>query len=215
MLFLQAKQENHIIYKLQIIIKILNLAFIILLIKFNSNILIVKFLSSLIFILKPICQYIYVRKKHKICLDKNEKMEKIPQKKDGMAQHIAYIVHNNTDVVVLSLFTNISTVSIYSIYLLVVNSIKSVIECLTSSIEATFGEMIAKKENLKLNEFFSKFECCYYICINILFSCAYVLIIPFIKLYTKKQSLILLKEVIKLYSKVYGCVYVIIICYYK
>ena len=109
------------------------------------NIQIVKLATAFIFVLRPILQMIYVKKKYNIDLKNVKDDYNIKQKWYGLAQHIAYIVYNNTDVVILTVFTNIVEVSVYSIYMLVVSSIKNIVMSFSSGIDAIFGNMIAKR----------------------------------------------------------------------
>ena len=45
-------------------------------------------------------QNIYVKKKYNIKLNEIDEEYKIKQKWDGLAQHIAYVVHENSDVAI-------------------------------------------------------------------------------------------------------------------
>ena len=183
-LFLKANQESYIISYIQIFTLILNTIITILLIRFKFSIHVVKLFSSLIFILRPLAQYYYVKRKYNFDLKKADKGYKLNQKWDGLSQHIAAVIHDNTDVVVLTLFCNLKIVSIYSVYFLVIKGIKNLIESLTNGIDAAFGDMIAKGEISILNKSFEKYEFLYFSIITIVFSCTFVLITPFIYVYT-------------------------------
>ena len=181
-LFLQAEQKTYIISIIQIGTLILNTIVTIVLIKLNVSIQIIKLASTFIFIFRPILQNIYVKKKYKLNLKDAGSNYKIKQKWDGLAQHIAAVIHNNTDVAILTLFVNTTEVSVYSIYLLIINGIKNLTQALTGGVDALFGDMIAKKE--KLNDNFKIYEGFYFtistiICLSTLF-----LISPFVSVYT-------------------------------
>ena len=184
-LYLQAEQKTYITSLIQIITLILNTVMIIILINFNTNIQIVKLVSAFIFVLRPILQNIYVKKKYNINLKNAKSGYKIKQKWDGLAQHIASVVHNNTDIVVLTLFTNTIEVSVYSVYLLVITGIKNLIQALTGGIEATFGDMIARGEKENLNRSFKTYEGLYFTLSTIICTATLFLILPFIKVYIK------------------------------
>jgi len=124
-LYLQAEQKTYITANIQMITTLLNTVFSIILIKLGANIQIVKLVSAFIFVLRPIVQNIYVVKKYGINLKNvNEKYE-LKQKWDGLAQHIASVVHENTDVTVLTIFTNTIEVSVYTVYLFVIKGVKN------------------------------------------------------------------------------------------
>lgn len=188
-LFLQAKQDNYIISIIQIGTLILNAIIIIILVKLGVNIQIVKLFSSTIFILRPILQNIYVRKKYKINLKEASPNYKIGQKWDALAQHIAYVVHTNTDIIILTLFCNLKEVSVYSVYLLIINSIRNILcNSFVNGVDSVFGDMIVKDEKDVLNKSFKTYEVVYLTISTITFVCTFILIIPFIKLYTYEMN---------------------------
>ncbi len=183
-LYLQAEQKTYITSIIQMIGYILNTLAIIVLVKCNASIQIVKLVSSIIFVLRPIVQNIYVRKKYNINLKDADKDYQLKQKWDGLAQHIAAVIHNNTDITILTFFTQITEVSVYSVYYLVVKGIKSIIQAFTGGIDASFGDMIAKGEKEQLNKSFKTYELFYYTITTIAYICTAILIIPFVEVYT-------------------------------
>ena len=184
-LYLQAEQRTYVIAIIQIITLILNTIIVCLLIYFKQSIQLVKLVSSLIFILRPIIQYLFVKKKYKINLKNVESDFEIEQKWDGLAQHIAYIAHNNADVVILTFCGNLALVSVYSVYSIIANTLRNIIQSFVGGLDAYFGIVIAKMDYKKLNNKFRIYECFYFIISTIVFSCALLLIVPFVKIYTK------------------------------
>lgn len=184
-LFLQAEQENYITYIIQILATILNAVLVILLVKRGESIQTVKLVSSIIFVMRPIIQNLYVKRKYKINLKNVDGNYELKQKWDGLSQHVAYIIHNNTDVAVLTLMKNITEVSVYSVYLLVINGIRTIIQSFSSGISALLGDMLARDEKEKLERTFNLYELMHFTLITIIFSVTLVMIIPFIKVYTK------------------------------
>ena len=184
-LFLQAKQKEYIISIISIITHILTIISIIILIKCNVSIQIIKLISAIIFIIRPIIQYIYVKRKHNINLKQSNKNYVFKQKWDGFVQHIAYVIHQNTDVIVISIFCPLQEVSVYSVYYLVVKSIKSFIQTFANGIKYSFGDMIAKKESSNLNNKFQVYETVFFTICTIIFTCTIILIVPFVSVYTK------------------------------
>ncbi|MBQ8472245.1 MAG: polysaccharide biosynthesis C-terminal domain-containing protein [Bacilli bacterium] len=184
-LFLQSDQKSYIISYIQIITYIINTFVIILLVKLKVDIRIVKLSSSIIFIFRPIFQNIYVRWKYKFNYTKYDKNYKIPNRYDGLSQHVAGLINSNSDVILLSLFTNISNVAIYSIYNMIISNLKSFINSFIVGTDAAFGLLYANKEEKKLSEVFNLYESFYLIIITIIYSCTFILIIPFIAVYTK------------------------------
>lgn len=184
-LYLQADQRAYIISIIQIATYILSIISLILLAMLGCSIQILKLVSGLIFVLRPILQNIYVRRKYDINLkDLDEKYE-LKQKWDGLAQHIAAVIHGNTDITVLTIFSTLSEVSVYSVYYIVIKGVNSIIQAFSNGIDALFGNMLANGEIKNLNRKFHLYEIIYFTLITIIFSCTMILIVPFISVYTK------------------------------
>ncbi len=184
-LYLQAEQKTYIIAIIQIGTLILNTIAVLVLIYFGQSIQIVKLVSAFIFVLRPILQNIYVKKKYKINLKMIEDNYKIKQKWNGLAQHIAYVVNSNTDVAILTIYGDLAQVSVYYVYSIIINSVKNVVESSVGGIDAAFGDMIAKGEQKALNKNFKIYEGFYFTVASIAFSAMLFLIVPFVKLYTQ------------------------------
>ncbi len=184
-LYLQAEQKNYIVSIIQIVTYILNIILIIILAKFGSSIQIIKLFSTLAFVLRPIIQNMYIKKKYKLHLYEASGDYKLNQKWDALAMHIASVIHGNTDITVLTIFCSLSEVSVYSVYYLVVKGIKAIIQSFSMGIDAIFGDMIAKNEQKNLNSKFNTYEVLYFSLCTILFVCAMILIVPFVLVYTR------------------------------
>ncbi len=184
-LFLQAEQKTYITSIIQIISYVLSIIAIVVMASAGSDVFMIKLVSGLLFVLRPILQNVYVKKKYNIDIKAASSNYKFKQKWDGLAQHIAAVIHNNTDITILTIFCTLAEVSVYSVYYLVVKGIKSLIQALTNGVDASFGDMIAKKEQQNLTCKFSTYECIYFTITAITFSCTIMLITPFIEVFTK------------------------------
>lgn len=183
-LFLQADQKTYVTSYIQIGTTILNTIMTLILIKLKASIQLVKLISATIFILRPILQNLYVKNKYGINFKKADKNYTIKQKWDGLAQHIAGVIYSNTDVTLLTIFSNVKEVSVYSVYNLIINGVKNVTSIFSSAIEAGFGDMIAKHEKENLNKKFNMYEFIYLSIVTVVFACTASLIVPFVRVYT-------------------------------
>ena len=183
-ILIQADQRQYINNILSIITVAINTLSIVILTRANCNIIIVKFASSIIYIIRPLALALYVKKHYKIDGKANRKTNRLSQKWTALGQHIAYFLHTNTDVVVLTLFVDLKTVSVYSVYNMIVTSIRNLAASFYNGIEAVFGSLYANHEYTKLNDIFGVYETLISFTSSVLFSTTAVLIIPFVKLYT-------------------------------
>ncbi len=180
-LFLKSDQKNYLIDNLNSFSYIFNLILIIVLVKCGTGILLIKLLSSIIYILKPIIIRIYFKKKYNIKIIK-DKTYKLKKQWDGLAHHIAAIVQSNTDVMLLTIFSNLTNVSIYSVHYLITNGINSVVISLTNGIDAFFGKKLVNSG--EVNSSFEIYTFIFYTIVTILLSMTIILIVPFISIYT-------------------------------
>ena len=184
-IYLQAEQKTYIVSYIQIVTTVINTILVIILVKLGLSIQLVKFGTAFVYTLRPILQNLYVKKKYNIKLNQNVKTIDIKQKWDGFAQHIATVIHRNTDIVVLTFFSTQKEISVYAIYMLIINNIKNVLDAMNSGISASLGDMIAKNEQENLKNKFSIYELLFYTTTTIVFICTLILIVPFVEVYTK------------------------------
>lgn len=108
----------------------------------------------------------------------------LPQKWDGLGQHIAYFLQTNTDIMILTIFIGLSEVSVYSIYNSIIACLSALVLTLNANLEAIFGNMLARKELQTLQDFFYRINFIISCAVSICFSAATSMIIPFVRLYT-------------------------------
>lgn len=182
---LQADQRLYIYNIIQIVSTVVNTVLACVLIKLGFSIHIVKLASSVVFTFSPLILNFYVTRQYH--LNKKAVPDNTALRNRGsvVAHSVANIVHDNTDVVVLTLLTDIKTVSVYAVYNLVLNGLKQVMTIFTSGLESAFGSMWVKKEIDNLYHNLRIYEFLIYSFVSVVFSCATVLIIPFVNIYTK------------------------------
>ena len=184
-LFIQSNQEGYLLAIINSITVILNTIITILLIKLKCSIMTIKIANAIIFIVRAKTYKIYVRKKYKINLSKKIEKYEIKQKRDAFAHQIAYIIDTNIDVVLITCVLGTAEVSVYTVYMLVIKGIKNIVSAIIGGVDATFGDMFAKKEYENVNKKFTIYQFFYFNIISILYNLCLVLIIPFIQIYTK------------------------------
>lgn len=183
-LLLNADQRGYIQYVAQIITLILNTFACYIIIKLGASIQIVKLTTSLIFLLRPLFLVFYVKKHYSIDPKITYTDEPIKQKWNGMAQHFASYVLNGTDNIVLTMFSTLGNVSIYSVYNVVIIGVKNALLSVTNGFQSLIGEMLTKKETMKLNAFFGFVEWFLHTGTTLVFGCTGVLIVDFVRVYT-------------------------------
>ena len=184
-LFLAADQRGYISYNIQIITLILNTIACYILINFGASIHIVKLTTSFIYLIRPVVLKIYADQNYSINRKIKYESEPIKQKWNGLAQHVTSVVLESTDTIVLTVFSTLSNVSIYSVYYLVIAGIKQLFTVTTNGVQALLGELYAKNDKEELVKCFSWTEWIIHTSTTFVFGCTVVLIVPFVLVYTK------------------------------
>lgn len=184
-LLIQADQKGYVISLIQSICVLFSAILSIILINMNVSIHLVKFISLLFLLLKPFFLHLYVKKHYTIRKRAYDHDFKFNQKWDSFGHHIAAIIHGNTDIVILTIFSsNLLLVSVYSIYNLIIKSIENIVLTFSSGMENIFGNMLAKKESEDVIDKFNIYETISLMLTTLFFSITIITIIPFINLYT-------------------------------
>lgn len=163
---------------------ILNTVFTVVLIKLGASVHIVKLGSVAAFLIQPLIIKLYVDRHYNINLKLHLTEEPLKQKWNGLAQHIAAVVQGNAATVVLTVFSTLENISIYSVYYLVAHGIRQVILSLNTGVKAMLGNMLAKNETDTLNKTFSTVEFAFHTVVTLLFGITGILILPFVRIYT-------------------------------
>lgn len=183
--FLKADKKVYVVSIVQITCIIINTIGVAILINIYPNVHIVKLFSALIYLLQPLIFNLYVKKKYKINKKTEPDKQALAQRWDGLGINIAAFIHNNTDVVILTLLADLKSVSIYSVYYLVTTGLKNLITSISGGIVPTLGHAYAESNSEKLNKIFDRYELIIYIATFLLFVLGGILITPFVMIYTK------------------------------
>ena len=183
-ILLQADNKTYIVSIFEIAAIILNALLTFLCIKLSFNVHLLKIVTGSIFIIKPICLFLYVKKYYSIKRSESTNKVEIQNKWNGLGQHIAYLIHSNTDIIIISIFLGALFSSVYSVYFMVISGIECLINAIITSLNATFGILYAKNDFDKLKRVFCKTIKFSYFLIFFLLGATFFLIIPFVKNYT-------------------------------
>lgn len=184
-MLLQADQCQHVYSVFQIFTTILNTCIAAILIKAGFSIHIVKLGSALVFSLNPILINLYCKKKYKINKSVKPNQSAIKQRWDAFSQTVSFFVHNNTDIIVLTCFTNTKEVSVYTVYNYVIANLQNILYNFVNGFGAAFGNMFARNEKELIHKNLKIFELIVFGLTSVIYSVAGVLIVPFALIYTK------------------------------
>ena len=182
---LQADQRQYITSILEIISVIVNTLLAVILIRLGVGIHGVKLGSAIAFSITPIGLNIIAKKRYHLNPYAQPDYSSISQRWDAFFHQLAAFIHNNTDITLLTIFTNTREISVYTVYYLVANGLKHVMNTLVVGVESAFGNIIAKNETDTLKKAVVHYETLLHVFSSILFGAAIVLVTPFVQVYTK------------------------------
>lgn len=185
-ILLNADQKSYIQCIVQIVVLLCNTCVSVFLITIGNSIQVVKLIASLILIMSPVIIRIYIKRNYSVNYKITYKEEPIKQKWNGIAQHFSYVILDGTDTIVLTVFSTLTNVSVYSVYHMIIYGIMQIYRAATNSFHAIIGDLWAKQEKDKLNKVFGNIETLLHYAVVFLFSCTAVLILPFVSIYTNE-----------------------------
>lgn len=167
--------------------KILQVFFII---KFHSF-----FIYILLLILDNLTQWLFFRKhykkKYSYITKTKEKYEGIKNDIKNLFWHkIGGLVVFNTDLILISKFTNLETVGIYASYQMILQVLSTIINILLNVLSPKIGKYIAEHTKQEVYIHFKKYDILFYF-ISIIFTyCTFILMDSFIGLWLGKEFLL-------------------------
>ncbi|GCF95131.1 hypothetical protein NRIC_30220 [Enterococcus florum] len=182
-LLILADNKHVFYYTLQSVVTIINLFLSIILIHFKQSIILVKFVNSSIFLINPLCLFFYVKIKYKIDYDIQPEENAFIQRWDGLAHHIANLSRNNIDILLMTIFFSPREISIYSVYMMILNGIGRFSRILTTGMDSIIGKMLALKEYDLLKNYFDRAQFLFALVVYIFITTISEVIIPFLNIY--------------------------------
>lgn len=181
---IEASQRQYISNLINVSTMIFNTIMTIILVSLNCSLIAVKLASSLVYFVRPILLSLYVRHHFTLTKARGGDREALKQKWDGLGQHIAYFLHSNTDVAIITIFSNLTLVAVYSVYNMVINAVQSLTISFVTGMEALFGDMLARRELNLLHKMFDYYEMLISFTSLIMYGTLLAMIVPFVRIYT-------------------------------
>lgn len=154
------------------------------------NIIIIQIGYFIINLLGTFIYYKIVKRKYSwINFYEKPDMVAISQKNAVLIHKVAGIVFQNTDIVILTFFCGLKVVSIYTMYKLVINMITTIIASFGDSFNFIFGQVFNGEHRKWYENIIDCFNVFYSSIAFALFTITSILIIPFLKIYTKGMDI--------------------------
>lgn len=154
-------------------------------VKIYPSIHLLKLFTGLLYLTQSVIYTYYVNKNYNINKS-NKKLDNslLKQRWNGFAVNVAAFIHSCTDISILTIFTNLSTVSVYSVYALVTSGLRQIVVAISRAIVPTIGQSYASNNQEELNIKMDLYEYIIFLLVFFLFSVGGLLITPFVMIYT-------------------------------
>ena len=185
---LMANQEGYVVALIQSAGTVANMVVSIGLIYAGASVLAVKAVATGVYVLRLFFLFSYAKKKYPD-LDFHAQPAEgaLKQKNAALFHQVVTIIVNNTDTTILTICLgsrSLLEVSVYGIYMLVVNAVNQLLTSFSNGLTAGFGEVIARREEETLKKSYSDYEYMFFLIFFVVVACMGVLLIPFISVYT-------------------------------
>lgn len=183
---LNASGKVYIVSLTQILIIIVNVILLVVIAEIYPQIHLIKLGSAVVFLLQPVMYTHFVKKFYKLDIHAEPDNVALSQRWDGFGQNLAFFIHSNTDVVLLTLFSGLLDVSVYSIYSLVVKGLKSMVISFSTAVVPSMGKILARGNKDEINSSVDMYEFGMDFVATLFFTCGVILIVPFVRIYTAR-----------------------------
>lgn len=183
---LTADQRTYVISSVGMLQAIFRAALIIICATLNTNVVMVYGIALVPVIVKVIILYRYCKQKYDF-LNFNEKpnIAAMGRRYDVIYQQILGVIQSGAPAMIATFVLDFFSVSVYSVYNMVMSGLNGILNIFISGLPAGFGELIAKKEYSVLKTTTTQFEVAYDFILTIVYGTTFAMMLPFITIYTR------------------------------
>lgn len=184
-LFLQAEQRFFVVCDVSSAGIVLNIILTVALVKIWPEIHAIKFVSSIAYLLQPLLLSSYIRKHFGRVRFASDEKYTLKDRWSGFSQNLAHYINLNTDIILITIFSSLSYVSVYSIYMMAINSLRSLVMTASNSYQSALGKYYVEPDQDYFRKKFDEFQTFIWIVSLVLFNTCLLLINPFVSIYTQ------------------------------
>lgn len=185
-LFLQAEQKIYIVNNVISVSLVVNIILAIISIRVYPNIHLLKVASSISFFIQPIVFQHFIKPEYKEYRRNMTDTIELKNRWSGFGQNLAHFVNMNTDVVLITVFSTLANVSVYTVYCLAINALRMIVASIGNSYQSSLGKYIVQGNDAATKDNFLTFCNGIWALSTILYCTCLIMINPFVQLYVGK-----------------------------
>ncbi len=179
-----ADQKNYILSLATTASTIVHVLVVILCACLGFSVVALKAISILTVFARSMILRIYLRKHYEWAnYNQEPDYSALSKRWDAFYMQVLWSLQSGAPIMIATVFTDMISVSIYSIYNLIITGITNITAIFMSGLQAAFGEILVGNDEEKLNNVYNQFCFAFYGVLSVIFSIAAVMIMPFIRVY--------------------------------
>jgi O-antigen/teichoic acid export membrane protein len=184
---LTADQKSYVISIISMVQLLLNLCVVVVLGYMRADIVLMRLLCSLsVLIAVPILRIYCTRKYPYVDYHAAPIKSALDQRWSALYLQVLGSIQTAAPITILTfVIGNLKLVSVYAVFNIVFSGLVGVINIFSGTLYPSFGELLISDKNKQLKNVYSEFETAYYYVITIVYGITSVMIMPFIKVYTR------------------------------
>ena len=182
---LTADRKTYVMSLAQVAAVVLNTCVAAALIKAGFGILTVKLASALVYLSRYLWLSAYVRGHYgRVDFRHEPDRAAVGQSRNALVHQIAGLVVFNSPLVLITVFCSLRDASVYTMYAMVFSAVNQMLGAFSNGMQAFFGESLARDAGERTARLFGLYETLFFTVLAFVYSMAFVLIMPFMSVYT-------------------------------
>ena len=181
---LLADGKAYVTSLINLMVTVLSYAARIVAISLGYSIVVVQTAFLLVSVTKAIVLYVYYRKQYPwIQYNKKADLSILKNRSAFMIHEISGVINHSSAVLIISIFCDLKQASVYTVYSLIYNNLRTLMNKISGSFDYYLGQTFhrSREEHQKLHDLIET----YYIAFSFaIFTAAFCVTLPFVKLYT-------------------------------
>ena len=188
-LLMQAEGYSYVTTKINILVNVLLNSVKIILLLNGCNVLIVQLSFFLFQVFRMVCYRIYVQRRYPhIDFSVKPDFKAISQKNAVFVHQVAYLIFNSTDILLLTFLTqDLKIVSVYTLYSSITSTLVTLLQAMSGGFDFKLGQMYAV-DRKQYDRLYHVFEIFHLVMVFATMSTLYVVLLPFMTVYTKNVT---------------------------
>lgn len=180
-----ADQKSYVISLINAAAVAINAVIILILASLRMDIVIVQLVALISFLARSAMYILYGKLKYpQINLKAPPMNQALDKRWDSLILQVLGVASTATPVVVTSLMLGFREASVFVVYNMVFVSVLALLTTFSNGLSAMFGDLLVRKEIGILQKAYHQYEYLYYALVTWGYSCAAILIMPFMEIYT-------------------------------